>query len=145
MREPRIEIGAQGEDTSRLERSPKTTASRYGNAPASESGRYRVKESKAGLLLEEVLERLAGVIGTRRSGRAGAGGLGVRSGGGVLFDGHAKLVELAMVLGILGGDAFFNRLGALELRARVEKAALLTAMQFELALRAFTIRIETRG
>src|SRR5215831_5027750 len=97
------------------------------------------------LLLEEVFESLAGVTGTRRSGCAGTGGLRVRCRRGVLFDGHPKFVELAMVLGVFGGDAFLNRLRAFELRAGVEEAALLATMQFELALGALAIGIETRG
>ena len=83
------------------------------------------------LFLEEVLEGLAGVVGARR-GSSGSGGhlsgLGVGRGGGVLFDGHAKFVELAVVLGVLGSDAFGNGLRALELGAGIEEAALLAAV-----------------
>ena len=47
----------------------------------------------------------------------------------VFFDGGAELVEFAVVAGVLGSDAFGDRLRALELRGGVEEAALLTAVQ----------------
>jgi len=97
------------------------------------------------LLFEEILEGLAGVIGTWRRKSSGTRGLRVRSGRGVFFDGHAEFVELAIVLGVLGGNAFFNRLGTLELRAGVEEAALLATMQLELTFGTLAIGIETRG
>jgi len=97
------------------------------------------------LLLEEILESLASVIGARGRGGSVPRGLRVGSRRGVLFDGHPKFVEGAIVLGILVGDAFFNRLRAFELRAGVEEAALLATMQLELTLRTFDIGIETRG
>src|SRR5207302_347080 len=74
---------------------------------------------------------------------SGACGLRVRSGRGVFLNGHAKFVERAVVAGVLGRDALANRLGALELRASIEEAALLAAMQFELALGTFAVGIET--
>src|SRR5690242_9919521 len=98
------------------------------------------------LLFEEVFEGLACVVGTwwrRRGGTTGS--LRVRSRRGVLLDGHPKFVELAMVLGVFGRDALFNRLRALELRAGVEEAALLAAMQFKLTFGTLAIGIETRG
>jgi hypothetical protein len=96
------------------------------------------------LLLEQVFEGLAGVAGARRRGRRRAGtcGLCIGSGRGVFLDGHAEFVERAIVLGVFGRDALFNRLRAFELRARIEKAALLAAMQFELALGALPVGIE---
>jgi hypothetical protein len=71
--------------------------------------------------------------------------LSVRSWRGVFFDGHAKFVKGAGVLGVLGRDAFRDGLSALELGAGIEKAALFAAVQFELALGACAIGIETRG
>src|SRR5262249_29014312 len=52
-------------------------------------------------------------------------------------------VEGAVVLGVLGSNTRRNRLRAFKLRPRVEKAALLAAMQLEIALGAFAIRIES--
>src|SRR6202007_1293404 len=75
----------------------------------------------------------------------GGGGLGVRSGRGVFFDGHAKFVKGAVVAGVFGGDAFRNGLGAFKLRAGVEETALLTTMQVELALGALAVGIEAGG
>ena len=98
---------------------------------------------KPPLLLEEVFESLAGVVGARRRRGGRVGALGVGSGSSVFLDGHAKFVERAVVAGVLGRDARFDRLGAFELRAGVEKAALLAAMEFELALGTFAVGIET--
>ena len=97
------------------------------------------------LLFEEVFEGLAGVARTRRRRSGGAGGLHVRSGRRVFFDGHAEFIEGAVVLGIFGGNALPNRLRAFELRAGVEEAALLAAMELELAFGAFAVGIETGG
>jgi hypothetical protein len=84
--------------------------------------------------------------------RGAGGGSGARcrrlsigSWRGVFFDGHAKFVEGAGVLGVFGRDAFRDRLGAFELRAGIEKAALLAAVQFELALGALAIGIKSRS
>ena len=100
------------------------------------------------LLFEEILESLAGIVGARRGWR-GSGrylrGLSVRRGCGVFFDGHAEFVELAVVLGVFGGDAFRDRLGALKLGAGIEEAALLATVKFELALRALAVGVETSG
>ncbi len=95
------------------------------------------------LLFEEVFEGLARVVRARGRRCSGACGLRVRSGRGVFLNGHAKFVERAVVAGVLGRDALANRLGALELRASIEEAALLAAMQFELALGTFAVGIET--
>ena len=99
------------------------------------------------LFLEEILEGLAGVVGARRRGRRGAigGRLGIGSWRGVFFDGHAKFVESAGILCVFGGDAFGDRLGAFELRAGIEEAALLAAVQFELALGTRAVGIEAGG
>jgi len=100
------------------------------------------------LFLEKILEGLAGIIGARRGWRGGGRylrGLGVGSGGGVFFNGHAEFVELAVVLGVLGGDALGDGLSALELGAGIEEAALLTTVKFKLALGTLTVRIEAGG
>ena len=103
---------------------------------------------RAELFLEKILESLAGIIGAWR-GRTGCSrylrGLGVRSGGSVFFNGHAEFVELAVVLGVLGGDALGDGLSALELGAGIEEAALLTTVKFKLALGTLTVRIEAGG
>src|SRR5580704_15009970 len=101
---------------------------------------------RSGLLLEEIFEGLAGVVMPGRSwGRGGGGLLRVGRGSGVLFDGHAKFVELAIVLGVFVSDAFGDRLGALKLGAGIEEAALLAAVQVELALGAFAVGVEAGG
>src|SRR5207248_11654294 len=73
----------------------------------------------------------------------GLGGLLIGSRSGVLFHGHAKFVELAGVLAVLGSDAFGNGLHALKLGAGIKKAALLTAVQLGIAFRTGTVGIET--
>jgi hypothetical protein len=106
----------------------------------------RSRVGREGLLFEEVLEGLTGVGVARRSvGRRGTGGVRLRVGSWrcILFDGHAKFVEGAGVLGVLGRDAFRDRLGALELGAGIEEAALFAAVQFGLALWALPIGIES--
>ena len=73
---------------------------------------------------------------------ANLGRLSVRSRRGVFFNGHAEFVKLAIVLRVLGSDALGNGLGALELRAGIEEAALLAAVQFKLALGTFAVGVE---
>lgn len=97
------------------------------------------------LLLEEIFEGLTGVGVTRRRGRRRGTGsirLSIGRGRSVFFDGHAKFIEGAGVLCILGGDSFLDRLGTFELRAGIEEAALFAAVQFELAFRARSLGIE---
>src|SRR5713226_6042156 len=100
------------------------------------------------LLFEEVFEGLTGVRVAPGCGR-GRGTRGCRlsigSWRGVFFDGHAEFVEGAGVLGILGRDAFLDRLGAFKPRTRIEKAALFAAMQFGLALGTRPVGIESRS
>ena len=80
------------------------------------------------LLLEQILKRLAGIVGAWRGKCGGLGGLTVGSGRGVLFDGHPEFVECALIPRIFRRDAFRNWLGALKLRAGIEEPALLAAM-----------------
>jgi hypothetical protein len=96
---------------------------------------------------EEVFEGLAGVGGARWGWRrrCGGGRLGVRSGGGIFFDGHAKFVEGAIIFCILGSDALGDGLRALELDAGIEEAALLARVKFELAFGACAVGVETGG
>jgi hypothetical protein len=96
---------------------------------------------------EEVFEGLAGVGGARWGwGRTGGrGGLGVRSWGGVFFNGHAKFVEGAIIFCVLWRDALGNGLRAFELDARIEEAALFAGVKFELAFRACAIGVEAGG
>jgi hypothetical protein len=100
------------------------------------------------LFLEKVLEGLAGVVGSRR-GSNGSGShlsrLGVGGRSGVFFDGHAKLIKLAVVLCVLGSDAFGDGLRALELGAGIEEAALFAAVKLKLALGTLAVRVETRS
>src|ERR1035438_785772 len=86
------------------------------------------QEGRCYLLLEEILEGLAGVVVTRRCDWNRLRFLRVGGGGGGLFYCGAKFVKSAIVLGVLGGDALGDRLGALELGAGIEEAALLAAV-----------------
>jgi len=79
------------------------------------------------------------------SGGGHLGGLGVRSWRGVFFDGHAELVKLAVVLGVLGSDAFGDGLRALELGAGIKETALLATVEFKLAFGTLAVRVETRS
>jgi len=106
------------------------------------------RESNHKLFLEEIFEGLAGVVGARR-GSSGSSrhlsGLGVGSGGGVFFDSHAELIKLAVVFGVLGSDAFGDRLRTLELGAGIEEATLLATVKLKLALGTLSIRVEAGG
>src|SRR2546428_188094 len=62
----------------------------------------------------------------------------------IFFNGHAEFVKGTGVLCVLRRDAFLDRLGAFELRAGIEKAALFAAVQFGLALGALPVGIESR-
>ena len=92
----------------------------------------------AGLLLEEILEGLASVWRTAGNGfRKRCGdlrGLLIGSRRGVLFDGGAEFVKLAIVFAILGSDALRDGLRTFKLRAGIEKTALFAAMKFGVAL-----------
>ena len=97
------------------------------------------------LLLEQVLELLAGVVGTRvgRWCRAiGRRWLRVRRGRGVFLDGCAEFVEFATVLDVFRRDALEDWLHTFKLGAGIEKAALLAGMQLETALGTLTVRVE---
>jgi hypothetical protein len=96
------------------------------------------------LFLEEVFERLAGV---QRAGRGhGSGwnvvGLSVGGWSGVLFDRGAKAVEGAAVFYVLRGDALGHGLRTLKAHAGVKEAALLAAVQLELAFRAGAVGVK---
>lgn len=71
--------------------------------------------------------------------------MGIGRGCGVLFDGHAKFVEGAIIFDVLGSDALGDGLGALELNAGIEEATLFAGMQLELALGACSVGIEAGG
>src|SRR5260370_893884 len=64
---------------------------------------------------------------------------------GIFLDGHAEFVEGAGVLCVLRRDALLDRLGAFELRARIEEAALFATVQFGLALGTRPVGIEPRS
>ena len=74
------------------------------------------------LLSEKVFESLASI--QRPGGRS------------LPFDGGSRRVEVALVAGILLGDAGANGLGAFEAAGGIKKRALLAAMQFGAAARA---------
>src|SRR5208282_1936819 len=68
-----------------------------------------------------------------------------RSGTGSLpFNGGARREEVAMVAGILLGNAGADGLGALEAARRIKKRALLAAMQLSAAARALGSEINPR-
>ena len=101
------------------------------------------------LLFEQILEGLASVVVTRRSGWETAAGsrdgwalLCVRRGRGVFFNGGAELVEFAVVASVLGSDAFGDGLRALELRGGVEEPALFATVKLKAALGTFAVGIE---
>jgi len=99
------------------------------------------------LFLEEVFEGLARIGVARRSGgrrRARSVRLSIRRWRSIFFNGHAEFVKGTGVLCVLRRDAFLDRLGAFELRAGIEKAALFAAVQFGLALGALPVGIESR-
>src|ERR1700737_4449786 len=86
------------------------------------------------LLLEEILEGLAGIIVPRRGRRSSRNSLlRVGRGRSVFLHRGAKFVECAVVLRVLGRDALGNGLGAFKLRAAVEEPTLFAAVQLERA------------
>lgn len=99
----------------------------------------------ARLFLEEIFERLARIHGPRRN-TLGRGGWARRRRGrrSILFNGCAKLIKSAVVALIFSRNGFGNRLHAFEACGGVKKCALLAAMKFERAPRAFAFRIEAR-
>src|SRR5258706_10587549 len=95
------------------------------------------------LFLKKILERLAGVAGARNA-LGGNSWTRLRSRRrGILFDSGAKFVKLAIVLLILAGNAFGNRLHAFKSCGRIEVRALFAGMKLESAFRAFAFRIES--
>src|SRR6202040_3480182 len=97
------------------------------------------------LLLEQILESLPRVVVARRGSGGDLGFLSVGGGSGVLLNRGSKFVESAVVLRVFRSDPFGNRLRTFKLRPGIEEAALLAAVQFELALGTFTVGIEARG
>jgi len=65
--------------------------------------------------------------------------------GAVFFYGHAEFVEGAGVLGILGRDAFLDRLGAFELGAGIEEAALFLQNAIRTGTWTRAVGIESRS
>ena len=96
------------------------------------------------LLLEEVVEGAAGVVGARRTCGERRGRRLGRGGRGVLFDRGAKFVERAIVAHVFARDALGHGLHALEARGAIEIAALLAGVQIEGAARALRVRIGIR-
>jgi hypothetical protein len=94
------------------------------------------------LLLEQILERLAGVARARNVlGGNGRARLGSR-GRGIFFDRRAKFVKPAIVSLILAGNAFGNGLHAFKSRGRIKVRALFAGVELESAFRTFAFRIE---
>jgi len=98
------------------------------------------------LFLEKVLERLPRVVVAGRRWCSGAVAfLRVRRRCGVLLHGGTKFVKGAVILRVLGGDAIRHGLGALKLRAAIEKAALFATVQLERAFGALPLGVKTAG
>jgi hypothetical protein len=99
-----------------------------------------------GLLLEKVFEGLAGVGRTAGNWLWKSGGdlrgLLIGSRRGVLFDGSAEFIKLAIIFAVFGRDAFGDGLRAFKLRAGIEEAALFAAMEFGIAFRTGAAGIE---
>jgi hypothetical protein len=149
------------------ENARKATARRWGRVSAARheflfqkwqsGGGHKIAEAErkntrdktiAELLLEEIFEGLARIGWARRNGcfrLGGLRGLRISCRRGVFFDGHAKFVKCAGVLGVLGRDALGDGLRTLELRAGIEEAALLATVKLEIALGALAAGIETGG
>ena len=66
----------------------------------------------------------------------------IRRGSGVLLNGGAEFVELAIVLSVFWSDAFGNRLRTFKLRAGIKEAALFAAVEFGVALGAGAAGVE---
>jgi len=79
---------------------------------------------------KQIFEGLAGVVGPRGFRR------------GLFLHGHARSVEGAIVLSVFLSDPFQNRLRAFEPACRIEISALLAAMEFKSAARAFSPRVK---
>src|SRR5260370_5088650 len=119
---------------------------RGGNRDGIRGAKNTDKKWACDLLREEVLEGLAGVVVARRGRRGGVSSL-LRVGGGrgVFFHGGTKFVEGAVVLGVLGRDALWDRLRALKLRAAVEEAALFATVQLGSAFGTLAVGGQTTG
>src|SRR5712664_1696942 len=124
---------------------------RDGDREWRESWRYSWRQAYSqkwacDLLLEEVLEGLAGVVVARRGRRGGVSPLLCVGGWrGIFFHGGTKFVEGAVVLGVLGRDALWDRLRALKLRAAVEEAALFATVQLESAFGTLAVGVKATG
>ena len=95
------------------------------------------------LLLEKILEGLAGVVVPRRGRRSSRSSLlRIGRGRGIFFHRGAKFVERAVVLRVLRRNALGNGLGAFKLRAAVEEAALFATVQLEGALGTLAAGVE---
>src|SRR5260370_20129874 len=119
---------------------------RGGNRDGIRGAKDTAKKWACDLLVEEVLEGLAGVVVARRGRRGGVSSL-LRVGGGrgVFFHGGTKFVEGAVVLGVLGRDALWDRLRALKLRGAVEVEALFATVQLESAFGTLAVGVKATG
>src|ERR1700723_99394 len=82
-----------------------------------------MRRRRRALLLEQILERLAGVVGAHADRR-----------GRFFFAGHANFVERAIVARVFFGDSLFDGLHALKTASGIEIHALLAGVEFEGAL-----------
>jgi len=95
------------------------------------------------LLLEEILERLAGITRARNvlggNSRAVLGSRRRR----IFFDGRAEFVKSAIVPLIFAGNAFGNGLHAFKARGRIKVRTLFAGVELETAFRALPLGIES--
>lgn len=100
------------------------------------------------LFFEKIFESLARIERAPRSSLRSScslSGLRIARRRSVFFDGHAKFVERASILAVFRRDALGNGLRALKLSAGIEEAALLAAVEFEVALGTLAVGIEAGG
>ena len=97
------------------------------------------------LFLKEIFEGLARVQGTcgGQWSLRDIVGLRVARGSGIFFYSGAEAVEGAVVFYVFGCDAFGHGLRALKAGAGIEEAALLAAVELELAFGAGTLGVES--
>lgn len=96
------------------------------------------------LFLEQVVKRLASIVGPDRgkSARSGRPRNRYRRGSRILFDGGAERVKRAIVSSVFFCNALRYGPGAFKLRRRIEVGALLAAVEFEPTARASPLGIK---
>jgi hypothetical protein len=117
-----------------------------GTGSTARNAKVGTTKTRLWLFFEQIFKGLARIrVARRRSSGSGTRGcrLSVGSWCGILFDGRAKFVKGAGVFRVFRRDALLDRLGAFELRAGIEEAALFAAVQFGLTLGTRPAGIET--